>query len=397
MNRLFQSRMVKSMVPYFVLAVAVIIAFHVVAEIGIFLEFFTRLWGVISPFFTGLVMAYILNMPCSAIQRLLKRTGNPVFVKRSRPIAVLILMIIVVSLIVLVLNLVIPAVTRSIAQFISDFDTHLMGVQNLIAWLRDLDLPEFFPESEFDIEDGIFGMVREYVQDFDPAGFTTSVLAYFGGAAAGLFRAFLVVVSSIYLLIEMERLNAFTQRFLGAVFSDKKKATIMKYCGKLNFNFRRYIYVQTIDGLILGSLMTITLLIFRSPYALILGLMLGIVNYIPYFGSIFGTAVAVVVVAFTQGLGTAAIAAVIMFALQQLDGNVIQPKLMGGSFSLSPLLVIISVTVGGAYAGMLGMLVAIPIVAVLKDILDGFIEERELRKLEAAQEDDVPEDGAWWV
>jgi len=376
--------------------VAIIIAFHVVAEFGIFLDFFARVWETINPFFTGLVLAYILNMPCSGIQRLLKRTNNPIIIKRSRPIAVLILMIIVVSLIVLSLNLIIPALIRNITQFVNEFDTHFQGLQNAVAWVNSQNLPDFIPE--LDLEDGGFSMIQEFVDDFDPAAFTASILAGFGGAAAGLFRTFLAVVSSIYLLIEMERLHAFTLRLLGAVFSPKNKDIIMRYCGKLNFNFRRYIYVQTIDGLILGSLMTITLLIFRSPFALVLGLMLGIVNYIPYFGSIFGTAVAVIVVAFTQGLGTAAVAAIIMFALQQLDGNVIQPKLMGGSFSLSPLLVIISVTVGGAVAGMLGMLVAIPIVAVLKDILDGFIEDREIKKLEAAgMEEDLPDEEAWWL
>ena len=382
------------MVPYFVLAVAVIIAFHAVAEIGIFFDFLSRVWGIISPFFTGLIMAYILNMPCSAIQRLLKRTGNPVIVKRSRPIAVLILMIIVVSLVALSLNLIIPAVIQSVTQFVTEFDADRLGLEELAARINSLDLPDFFPEIE--IEGNVFAMIQDFVQDIDIEGLFGSILAGFGGAAAGLFRVFLAVVSSIYLLIEMERLHAFTLRLISAVFSEKNKTTIYKYCGKLNFNFRRYIYVQTIDGLILGSLMTITLFLFGSPYFLVLGLMLGIVNYIPYFGSIFGTAVAVVVVAFTQGLGTAAVAAIIMFALQQLDGNVIQPKLMGGSFSLSPLLVIISVTVGGAYAGVLGMLVAIPIVAVLKDILDSFIEYKENKKLEAPpEEDELSEDEAW--
>jgi len=384
------------MVPYFILAVAVIIAFHVVSEIGIFLGFFSRIWDIINPFFMGLVLAYILNLPCGGIQRLLKRTNNPVIIKRSRPLAVLILMIIVITLTVVLLNLIIPALIRSITQFVNEFDSHLAGLQSVVVWFNNLDLPEFIPD--LDLEDGAFSMIQEFVQDFDPAGITASIVAGFGGAFAGLFRTFLAVVSSIYLLIEMERLNAFTRRLIKAVFSEKKEATILKYCGKLNFNFKQYIYVQTIDGLILGTLMTITLYLFGSQFALVLGIMLGIVNYIPYFGSIFGTAVAVIVVAFTQGLGTAAFAAIVMFAIQQLDGNVIQPKLMGGSFSLSPLLVIISVTVGGAYAGMLGMLVAIPIVAVLKDILDGFIEERELKKAEATvPDDDVVENNAWWV
>ena len=392
--KLFQSQMIKSMVPYFILALAVIISFHVVSEIGVFLGFFSRIWGIVSPFFSGLILAYILNLPCGGIQRLLKRTQNPVIVQRSRPIAVLILMLIVLSLVVLSLNLLIPAITRSIAQFVSEFDTYQLGLQNIVDRINELDLPDFIPPLYLgDITD----MVSDYVQNFDAEGLISSVFAGFGAAAGGLFRTFLAIVSSIYFLIETERLHAFMLRLTAAVFSKKNKNTILKYCGKLNFNFRQYIYVQTIDGLILGGIMTIVLIAFRSPYALILGLMLGIVNYIPYFGSIFGTAIAVLVLAFTQGLGTAAFAAVIMFGIQQLDGNVIQPKLMGGSFSLSPLLVIISVTVGGAYAGVLGMLVAIPIVAVLKDILDGYIEYKEMQKLElaAVPDEQIAEEEKW--
>jgi predicted PurR-regulated permease PerM len=168
---------------------------------------------------------------------------------------------------------------------------------------------------------------------------------------------------------------------IAAICTFKANETIIKYSRKLNHNFHMYIYTQTIDGIILGSLMIGLLLIFRSPHALLLGLILGIVNYIPYFGSIFGTAFAVIVVAFTQGIPTAAVAGVFMFIIQQADGNFIQPKLMGGSFSLSPLLVIISVTIGMHYAGILGMLMAIPIVAILKDLLDEYIEYREYKKL----------------
>jgi len=366
------------MVPHFILAVAVIIVFHIVSELGIFLGFFSRVWEIVNPFFTGLILAYILNMPCGGIQRLLKRTENPVIVKRSRPIAVLILMIIVVTLIVLFINLVVPAITRSIALFVAEFDTYQLGLQNMVDWVNALDLPDFIPPLNLgDITD----IVRDYAQDFETEGIVSFVFAGFGAAAGGLFRVFLAVVSAIYFLIETERFTAFMRRLVEAVFSEKNKNTLLKYTGKLNFNFRQYIYVQTIDGLILGGIMTIVLIAFGSSYALILGLMLGVFNYVPYFGSIFGTAIAVLVIAFTQGLGRAAVAAVIMFAIQQLDGNVIQPKLMGGSFSLSPLLVIISVTVGGAYAGVLGMLVAIPIVAVLKDSLDSFIEYKEAQKM----------------
>jgi predicted PurR-regulated permease PerM len=105
--------------------------------------------------------------------------------------------------------------------------------------------------------------------------------------------------------------------------------------------------------------------------------MLGILNYVPYFGSIIGSIIAIIIVTFTQGLTPGIITAVVLLITQQIDGNIIQPKLMGGSFSMSPLLIIISVTVGGAFAGILGMIIAIPIVAVLKDALEDLINYRE--------------------
>jgi predicted PurR-regulated permease PerM len=108
--------------------------------------------------------------------------------------------------------------------------------------------------------------------------------------------------------------------------------------------------------------------------------MLGVVNYIPYFGSIIGSAIAVVVVGFTQGFTMALITAVVLLITQQIDGNIIQPKLMGSSFSISPLLIIISVTVGGAISGVFGMIVAIPIMAVLKDMLHNIVVHFEKKK-----------------
>ncbi|MCL2839366.1 MAG: AI-2E family transporter [Defluviitaleaceae bacterium] len=122
---------------------------------------------------------------------------------------------------------------------------------------------------------------------------------------------------------------------------------------------------------------TIVLLILGSPHAIVLGIMLGIVNYVPYFGSLFGTIVVVIVVALTQGFTMGAISAGLLIVVQQIDANIVQPKLMSGSFSLSPLLVIISITIGGAIGGILGMLVAIPIVAVLKDIWDEILAHFE--------------------
>jgi len=374
--------MMRSLVPYFILAVGIIIAFRLVSEIGFFSEIFGRFWGTIAPFLTGAIIAYIMNMPCCAIQRLLEKTKNKVIIKRSRGIAVLILIIITIVIISLILNWIIPAAYRSIRDFIDDFPTHIETLEGWIEDINKLDLPAFFDEFELDL-DNLVILLTDTIQNFDLENIPATIVAGFGSTFSALFHMFLATVSSIYLLMETTKLRAFSMRFIAAITSPNTNEVILKYSRKLNFNFRQYIYTQTIDGLILGGIMTLFLmLVVRSPHFLILGLILGVLNYIPYFGSIVGTALAVVVIALTQGASTAAWAALIMFAIQQLDGNFIQPRLMGGSFSLSPLLVIMSVTVGGAYGGIFGMLVAIPIVALFKDIIDSYIDYRENKKKE---------------
>ena len=395
MNKFFRSRMLRSMIPYFILAIGLMIAWRLTEDVRFPIESIRRFFMVLSPFLTGAVIAYILNLPCTALQHLIQRLElvktKKRFVKpavhfiarKSRAFSVLLIMIITVLIIALILNILIPAVISSIGVFGENIDNYEETVRGWIDRVEAFDLPDFL--ADHINGDVIISAIFGWVDGFDFGAMFSGVVSGFGSAASATFSAFLAIVSSIYLLVEKDKLKAFVERTLNVMVSKKANDTIYKYARNLDHNFRQYIFAQTIDGLILGSIMTVVLLLFGSPFALVLGLILGVINYIPYFGSIFGTALAVLVIAFTQGLPTAALAAVIMFAIQQFDGNFIQPKLMGKTFSLSPLLVIISVTIGMHYGGsfggrIFGMLIAIPIVAILKDAVDAYLEYREEKK-----------------
>ncbi|MCL1845021.1 MAG: AI-2E family transporter [Defluviitaleaceae bacterium] len=381
MSKFFKSRLMRSIFPYFILGIFLIIAFRIITGIDFLVEYsehFSRFWTVITPFLAGGVIAYILNMPCSAIEKLLLKVNNRFVRKRSRGLSVLALVIIIAILLVFAWNMIWPTVTESVDAIIGAFDEYEETFREWMQAAEELNLPDFLPDID---EEVILGVVANFVGDLDIDNITSSIWAGIGATLGMVFNTVLAVVSSIYFLIEKDRLKEYMKRAIAALVTNKTNEVVLKYSGKLHHNFHMYIYTQTLDGIILGSLMIGLLLVFRSPHALLLGLILGVVNYIPYFGSIFGTLFAVIVVAFTQGIPTAALAAVFMFVLQQIDGNFIQPRLMGGSFSLSPLLVIISVTIGMHYGGMMGMLVAIPIVAILKDVLDEYIEHREYKRL----------------
>ena len=395
MNKFFKSRLVKSMIPYLIFAAILMIFFRLTVEFRFFGNVIGTFFTIVAPFLTGAIIAYIFNLPCTAIQKLILKLDklnvkNRILgavmrfvVRKSRAFALILLILITLLIVALILNILIPAISESIELFTEDI---LPGIETTIrGWIANiyqLGLPENI--TEHINEEAIIDAITGWATELNFGAILGVIISYFGSAAATIFHGFLATVSALYLLMEKDNFKAFVMKFIAVVCSVSVNDTILKFARKLDFNFRQYVFAQTIDGLILGGIMTIVLFAFGSPFFLVLGLILGIVNYIPYFGSIFGTAFAVLVLALTQGIWpTAVVAAIIMFAIQQFDGNFIQPKLMGKTFSLSPLLIIISVTFGMHYGAILGvgrifgMLIAIPIVAILKDVVDAFIEHRE--------------------
>ncbi|MCL2368135.1 MAG: AI-2E family transporter, partial [Oscillospiraceae bacterium] len=360
MNGKFNTDRFKSLRPIFFLALAIIVAWKVLGNLNFFGGLISQAWTIVTPFFYGFLLAYILNIPRSGLERLFGKIKLRFFVKRKRMLSIVTVYLLLVLILVLILNWVIPALVTGIDHFITNFSAHYDNLLQVVNQINNLDILGLHID-----ETQISDAARNWVQSLGLGDILSQVGTIIDVSTAifgGLFVGFLALISSVYILFEKDRFKAFLQRLLSAFTSGKIATSITEHVGMLNLNFRRYIFTQTIDGMIMGTMAALVLwLIIGSPYALILGIMLGIVNYVPYFGSIIGTLVAVLIVAFTQGMGSGLLAAALLLVAQQIDANIIQPRLMSGSFSLSPLLVIISITVGGAIAGIFGMIAAIPI------------------------------------
>jgi predicted PurR-regulated permease PerM len=139
--------------------------------------------------------------------------------------------------------------------------------------------------------------------------------------------------------------------------------------------FYKFISSQFIDACIVGVSASIVLLLMNVKFAITLGLLLGICNMIPYFGSIFASVVTAIITFFTGGLSHAVSVLFALIVLQQIDGNIIGPRIMSGALNLNPIIIIISITIGGAYLGILGMFLAVPIAAILKIIVTNWLDD----------------------
>ena len=369
----------KSLLPYFLLALAVIIANRAINELDRITSFIALFWGIVLPFFYGFVTAYIINIPCSAVQRLLAKSQNSFINKRKRVLSIVMVLLIILAIIAVALSLIVPAIADSIALLVASLPGLVTNIMQLFENVNEVEIMGFNINLGY-----LFHQVQDFIADFSLGDLVLPSLGAIVDASTtifgGVFTVAIAFISSVYILFEKEKFKRFVDRFLKILTPQIVYRNIIKYANSLNRSFRQYVRTQTIDGVILGGIATIVLAIMGSPYFLILGIMLGVVNYIPYFGSIFGTLIACLVVAFTQGITMGLIAAAVLFVVQQIDANIIQPKLMSGSFSLSPLLVIVSITIGGSLAGIFGMLIAIPIVAVMEEMLSDFMTYVEKRR-----------------
>jgi len=366
----------KSLFPYFLFAIAVIGAYRIISEVRFVTGALSTLWGFVTPFFYGFLLAYIINIPFSGMQQLLGKARIKFIRQKKKLLSAVLTFVFFAGLLFLIVRLIVPYIIRSIYFFVENLPSYFDATLQYIEYVNNLELFDIYISAEV-----ILNMLQGMFQNFTVEHLSSIVNALVSVPMV-IFTIVLTFISSVYILVEKDKIKKFICRLLKVFAPARINDAVIKYASRLNRNFKRYIHVQTIDGCILGTLVTLELLLLRSPFALMLGIMLGILNYIPYFGSILGTVIAIIVVAFTQGPTVAAIAAVLLLVTQQIDGNIIQPKLMGGSFSLSPLLIIISITIGGATAGVLGMIAAIPTVAILRDILESIVAHYEQQKLE---------------
>jgi len=368
----------KSLIPYFLLALLIIAAYRISGELSTFIHFIRWVWDIMSPFFYGFLLAYVINLPCGSIQKILVKTENDFIIKKKKALSLIIVFIILVILILLALNWVIPAIADSIIFFIDTIPAYWEGVVLFIDNFNNLELFDWNINAD-NILEALWGILDnigiELIASLIAAPFSAIV-----GAANVIFRGLIAFIASIYIMIEKERFKVYLGKLLRIFTSDRFAKGTTEIAQGLNKNLRLYIHTQTLGGIILSTMSMAALFIMGSPFVLLIGIMLWLANYIPYFGSIVATITAILIVAFTQGLTMGIIAAGVLLLIQQIEVNIIQPKLMSDTFSMSPLLVIISISIGGAIAGILGMMVIIPVVAVLKDMFDHVVAYYERKK-----------------
>lgn len=373
---------IKKWLFWFSLAFAVIILYNILGNLVGVGKWIKNLMGVLMPFCIGILIAYILYIPCKKIEDLFKKikgkSKKKSFVsKHARGLSVFITYIIAIIVITIILNVIIPI----IAQSLTDLFTNLPGYYNSVIEKIN-SLPENNILRNPKVTETLENLKNINLESLINMERIQGYIKSFISAMETLFDAVIAIIVSIYILLQRTRIIKFFSKLAKAIFKNRTYLKIKKYFIKGNAVFFKFLSSQVLDALIVGILVSIAMSILNVEYSVLLGFMIGLFNLIPYFGAIVAVIIAVLITILTGGIGKALLMAVIVIILQQIDANIINPKIVGDSLEISQLLVIFAVTVGGAYFGVIGMFIAVPVATIIKLIIDDFIEERTCKEHE---------------
>ena len=340
-------------------------------------------WNIIFPFVLGGAVAFILNAPMQFFERNLfikrKYREKPWAVKMARPCSLLLSLAAVIGVLFIVIFVVAPELGNTFVSLGKSVQVFLPQAQmwaeqlfqdnpDIVGWISGLDFDwDKMIQTGVDFLKNGAGNVLS--STFIVAKTVVSALANF----------FIGFVFACYILLQKEKLSAQVTRVFYAFLPKKTVERILEICALTNRVFKSFLTGQCLEAVILGAMFMVAMWIFRFPYALLVGILIAFTALIPIFGAFIGCVIGTFLILMVSPVK--ALLFVVMFlVLQQVEGNLIYPHVVGGSVGLPSIWVRMAVTVGGSLMGVVGMLVFIPFTSVVYTLFREAVHSRLKRK-----------------
>ena len=343
---------IKTVLEIFVLGLVI---YYLAGKTGTALSFVS---GVLKPLVLGLALTYLLSPAVSKFEN--KTFASLKSPKTRRLAAVVLTFVIVLAALFFILGIMVVTITKSISAFnFEDIKLLLMGLADQFSkfWStieRTLASMNINLGSAGDFLSGIFNGVKD-------------------GASTLLFAT----IFAIYFLID-DSIASYWSGVLDAFTSAKTRTKMKAFASDANRVFSGYIRGQSLDALLVGVMVSIAMLIAGIPYALVIGILTGIGNLVPYVGPVVGFGSLIIVSLADGSIAKLIIGAAILAAVMFIDGNVINPRMLSSNVEVHPVLVIVALLAGGKVGGVVGMLIAVPVAALLKLQFEKYVEKRKL-------------------
>ena len=364
-------------------------AFLVIAlwKFDVVLDVLKEIWSILFPFVLGGVIAFVINVPMSFLEKKIftkAKKENKAVGKLARPISLLLTIVLVAGVIVLVMFWVIPQLTRTMGTLVMSISDFIPQMQ---SWIREfshnnqeimklVDQIQFQPDQAIKWGIGFLGTGAGNMMN-------TTVSAV-GSIISGVATFFIAFSFSCYILFQKEKLHLQIRKVLFAFLPKEKAEAFLQVCSLTYRTFANFLTGQCLEAIILGCMFCVTLSILRMPYALLIGVLIAFTALVPIFGAFIGCAVGSFLI-FMVSPKQAILFIIVFLVLQQMEGNLIYPHVVGESVGLPSIWVLAAVTIGGNLMGIVGMLVFIPLLSVLYTIFREFVylrlKERHIKRV----------------
>lgn len=336
---------------------------------------FSFVVSIVFPFLLGAAMAFILNVPMSFMEKRLFSKTKGKAKKLKRPICLVLAILFVVAILWIVLLVVIPEVASTVASLSVNIEAALIKLQR---WAMDIfednkQIEVWIASLQFDW-DGIIHTAFGFLKN-GAGNVLNSTMTVAKTVINSVMNFCVAFVFACYILLQKEKLAVQIRKILYAFFSKKVVTKVLDIASLSYKTFANFVTGQCCEAVILGTMFFISMSILRFPYALLVGVLIAFTALIPIFGAFIGCFLGTFLILVADLMK--AIAFVILFlVLQQVEGNLIYPHVVGGSVGLPSIWVLVAVTVGGSLMGIVGMLVFIPICSVLYALFREMVYKR---------------------
>ncbi len=329
--------------------------------------------NILSPFIIGALLAFVLNVLIKFIETKIfgKIKNGKVWKKVKRPLSITISLILVGLIIYFVMNLLIPQLKNSVSLFTETLPGYKEDVINI---LEKFDVGENTISKVSEYLDNFTKVITDYIKDNskDVLSITTEVASSIIGIVS---KGIISLVFAIYIIAQKETLKRQVNKLMKAYLKPRVSDKITDIAVMANKTFSNFVTGQCLEAVIFGVLCFLGMLILRLPYASTIAVVMGFTALIPVFGAIIGTSLGAILILMVSPV-KAIIFVAFIIVLQQLEGNLIYPKVVGKSIGLPGMWVLFSVTIGASVAGIWGMFVATPLFSVFYSIFSKMINER---------------------
>ena len=333
------------------------------------------IWDIIFPFVLGGAIAFLTNVPMSFLEKKIfenVKKKNKIVRKLKRPISLILTIVLVVGVIALVMFGVIPQLTRTMGTLVTSINDFIPQMQSWIGefFHNNQEIMNLVDQIEFDPDQAIKWGIS--LLGNGAGNMMNTTMSAVGSIVSGVATFFIAFSFACYILFQKEKLHIQIRKVFFAFLPRQKADTFLKVCSLTYRTFANFLAGQCLEAVILGSMFVVTLSILRMPYALLIGILIAFTALIPVFGAFIGCAVGSFLI-FMLSPKQAILFIIVFLVLQQIEGNLIYPHVVGESVGLPSIWVLAAVTVGGNIMGIVGMLVFIPLLSVFYTIFREFV------------------------